>query len=248
MVLTRQPIAILTTGDNAYGQNAYGSGDVGSVDYASLVGRWYCRYLADAPPSPACPGSAMARVNRFYPAAGNHDYSDAGIEAYQDYFVAARARTWYALVIEGVEFLVLDSQRALDDPVSMAAQRAWLARRARSSTADWQVVVLHHPPYSSSSVHGSTKAFQWPYRTWGVDLVIAGHDHHYERLRRWGVTYLVNGAGGADLYRLGPRIMGSLVANDQVHGAVFLRASPSVLMAEFRATSGEMVDRFALTQ
>jgi len=248
MVLARQPVAIVTVGDNAYRENAYRENALGGADYASLVGRWYCRYLADAPPSSVCPESGMAPTNRFYPATGNHDYSDVGIQAYQEYFVAARSRTWYSVVIQGVEFLILDTQLALDDPASMAAQRAWLAARARSSTADWQVVVLHHPPYSSSSVHGSTKAFQWPYRTWGIDLVIAGHDHNYERLRRWGVTYIVNGAGGADLYRMGPGIMGSLVGNDQVHGALFLRASQGRLMGEFRATSGEMVDRFTLTQ
>ena len=43
-----------------------------------------------------------------------------------------------------------------------AQQRAWLQRAASRSTASWQVVLLHHPPYSSGAVHGSTTLLQWP--------------------------------------------------------------------------------------
>jgi len=241
-VHARDPVAVVTLGDNIYRP---GDGS-GSVDYPRAVAVHYCRYLASAPPSPQCPAVAMSPVNRFFPAAGNHDYSDAGIEAFQGTFVAARSRTWYAVTLGEIEFLILDSQQALDDPASMAAQRTWLQNRAQTSSARWQVAVLHHPPYSSSTGHGSTPAFQWPYRGWGIDLVLAGHDHGYERLRRWGLTYVVNGSGGASLYPLGTRVMGSIVGNDRMHGALYLQVRDGRLRGEFRSVQGALIDAFAI--
>jgi hypothetical protein len=37
---------------------------------------------------------------------------------------------------------------------------------------------------------------QWPYAEWGADVVLAGHDHLYERLEVKGLPYFVNGLGG----------------------------------------------------
>lgn len=237
LVDQRQPIAVVTTGDNAYGGRSY----------PEAVGAFYCRYIAQAPDSPSCPATSMATVNAFFPSPGNHDYAEAGVDAFRSYFVAARARTTYAVTRGGIEFFILDSQRALDDPRSMADQRAWLKSRLQASTAPWQVVVLHHPPYSSAAVHGSTEELRWPFRQWGADLVIAGHDHDYERIQRWGLTYLVDGSGGADLYGFGRPLMGSLVRNATDHGAVFLRVEQGSLVGEFRSTAGTRIDRFVLT-
>ena len=59
-------------------------------------------------------------------------------------------------------------------------------------------MALHHPPYSSG-VHGSTPApaSAWPLLARRrVDLVLTGHDHHYERVvPQDGVTYVVSGGG-----------------------------------------------------
>lgn len=244
LVAARSPEAVLTVGDNAYAGSVPGTGN----QYAGLVGAYYCRFIAAAPGSPECPAASMATVNAFFPAAGNHDYSDAGIEAYRATFAAARARTWYDVRIGEVQYFILDSQLALDDPASMARQRAWLQRGAQRSTAAWQVVLLHHPAYSSGAVHGSTARVQWPFRDWGVDLVIAGHDHLYERISRGGLTYLVNGSGGAELYGFGNPVAGSVRRDAEHHGALFLRATSRALTGEFRTAGSLLVDRFTLIQ
>ena len=69
-----------------------------------------------------------------------------------------------------------------------------------ASTAPWQIVYMHHPPYTSSR-RGSVETMQWPYKAWGADAVLAGHDHLYERLLVGNLLYLVNGAGGRALDR-----------------------------------------------
>jgi hypothetical protein len=228
------PKAIVTTGDNLYGDTTY----------AAAVGAYYCAWISGAPVTDECPASRMASSNAFFPATGNHDYSDGGMNHYLSYFAALHRRATYAVTRGGIEFLVVDSQAALDSPASMARQLAWTRTRARASKAAWQVVVLHHPPFSSGSVHGSTPEFQWPFASWGVDLVLSGHDHGYERIVRGGLTYGVDGSGGADLYSFGSPIPGSAARDDADHGAVTLVAARSGLQGSFWATSGRLVDRF----
>ena len=86
------------------------------------------------------------------------------------------------------------------------AQRAWLERTLRASTARWKVVALHHPPYSAGyqgSALDVRAAFRPLFERYGVQLVLSGHEHDYQRSRPvHGVTYVVSGAA-ADTRRTG---------------------------------------------
>mgnify|MGYP006276722855 CR=1 FL=1 len=226
LVADQHPTAVVTTGDNIYGRR----------DFAASVTRYYGAFMAPT-----------TERNAFWPATGNHDYSDAGMSAFRDAFPALGGKTNYARTVDGIEFIVLDSTKALGSAASLAWQRVWAEQQARHSAAAWQVIVLHHPPFSSGLVHGSSSAFQWPYRDWGVDLVLAGHDHEYERVVRSGVTYVVEGSSGAQLYGFGPPVSGSVVRDARDHGALFLRQESGRLVGEYRTTKGTVLDRFVLT-
>jgi hypothetical protein len=87
-------------------------------------------------------------------------------------------------------------------------------------------VYLHKPPFSSGR-HGPNKKlrrlFVPIFEQHGVQLVLAGHDHHYERTRPiGGVTYVITGGGGKSTRSVDP---GELTAHAQevyhfVHGEV----------------------------
>ncbi|MCW2247140.1 hypothetical protein M2352_002731 [Azospirillum fermentarium] len=87
-----------------------------------------------------------------------------------------------------------------------APQIMWFQNALKASTAVWNIVFMHQPPYSSSQDHGPTAYFQLVDQVAAkagqtVDLVLAGHVHSYERLQMVGgrtdpTTYIVNGAGG----------------------------------------------------
>ena len=85
-------------------------------------------------------------------------------------------------------------QRRIDNP----EQRRFLERTLARSDARWKVVALHHPPYSAGYQGSSTRlvAYSRPlFECYGVQLVLSGHDHDYQRSKRIrGVTYLVSGA------------------------------------------------------
>lgn len=212
--------AVVSVGDNVYDDRGY----------ETLDGDYYGRWVAS---------------RDLLPAVGNHDH-DEGIGAFDSYFSYLGGRHVYSAGRGGIRFFVLDSTTALDSAESMRRQRAWLKRSLLTSPARWKVVVLHHPPYSSGDRHGSTPEFQWPFATWGADLVLSGHDHLYERIIDDGTTYVVNGSGGKDLYGFDDSVTGSRVRFDDDFGALFLTASDRALTGEFWSVDGVRVDRFTL--
>lgn len=140
-------------------------------------------------------GLVLDNGTQLLAALGNHDVRDGNAEAHRE-AIGMPAR-WYATRIDDVLIVALDSTRPED-----AGQREWLQQTLASSDATWTIVIMHHPPYSGGS-HGSSidvrEAFTPSFERHGVQLVLAGHDHDYQRSEPIeGVTYLVSG-GGAKL-------------------------------------------------
>jgi 3',5'-cyclic AMP phosphodiesterase CpdA len=80
-------------------------------------------------------------------------------------------------------------------------QLKWFEDNLAKETADWKVVFFHHPPYSSGGAHGSDtelrKVVEPIFLKYGVNLVLAGHEHFYERIKpQKGIYYFISGAGG----------------------------------------------------
>ena len=80
-------------------------------------------------------------------------------------------------------------------------QAGWLEGALRESTAKWKIAVFHHPIYSSGQTHGSDLGLRRSIEPllvrYGVNVVLSGHDHIYERVKpQQGVQYFVTGAGG----------------------------------------------------
>lgn len=128
---------------------------------------------------------------------GNHDIeTQAGAPVMGLLDMPSR---WYTRRIGPVEFIVLDANRPTDP-----RQLDFLRHVLASSTARWKIAVFHQPAYSCSR-HGSTPEVD---DLWlpllardGVDLVLNGHDHAYQRFGPInGTTYVVTGGGGASLY------------------------------------------------
>jgi hypothetical protein len=83
---------------------------------------------------------------------------------------------------------------------------------------------------------------QWPYAAWGADLVLAGHDHCYERLQLDGITYVVSGLGGASLYSFGPAVDGSVARYNDDYGVTLLEADSNELSISFFTIENELID------
>lgn len=135
------------------------------------------------------------------PVLGNHDYKSDE----QDEILTALGRQdpWYVEQIESVRIIVLDSNQ-VEDPEQTQWLRDTLAEPQSPET--WTVVAMHHPAYSAGE-HGSDFKVRetWAplFAEYAVPLVLAGHDHSYQRsIPQDGVTYVVSG-GGAKLTPVG---------------------------------------------
>jgi 3',5'-cyclic AMP phosphodiesterase CpdA len=80
-------------------------------------------------------------------------------------------------------------------------QLAWLEKGLSTADSDWKICYFHHPLYSSGKTHGSSvelrQILEPVFLKYGVQVVFAGHDHVYERVKpQKGIYYFVEGAGG----------------------------------------------------
>ena len=238
LIKSWNPNFIITLGDNNYDL-----GDSTTID--QNIGQYFHEYIYQYK------GRYGPRTSseRFFPALGNHDYYTRNGEAYRDYFTLPGNGRYYEFVRGDVHFFALDSDPAEPDGISATSGQAqWLRRALAASPARWKVVYLHHAPYSSGS-HGSTAITQWPYREWGASVVLAGHDHHYERLLVDGLPYIVNGLGGRSLYQSArPRLAESQYYFNGDYGALLLAATPDSLTVQFFTRQQKLVDTYVLRQ
>ena len=166
----------------------------------------------------------------FYPTLGNHDYGTANAEPYLNtWALPAQAlndqdqKRYYSFDRGGGHFVSLDSNAPLEanDATSEKDMFDWLRSdlaKARAKQDEWLIVYFHHPPFSSGKNHGEDKRVQEKlvpiFEDYGVDLVLSGHEHNYERTcpinisktgktctsSKEGITYIVSGGGGNRLY------------------------------------------------
>jgi hypothetical protein len=235
MVKSWRPEFLLTTGDNNYPEGAAETIDAN-------IGQYFHEFIA---PYKGAYGPG-ASENRFFPSLGNHDWMTPGAQPYFDYFTLPGNERYYDFVRGAVHFFAIDSDFNEPDGITAGSKQArWLKQRLSESTTRWQVVYMHHPPYSSGR-HGSTPAAQWPYKEWGADLVLAGHDHTYERLLVEGLPYVVIGLGGRSIYPFLHNAIGSQVRYNQTLGALRFAANDQGLVYYFINVEGKRIDALQL--
>lgn len=237
LVESWQPDFIATVGDNNYPD-----GEEKTIDVN--IGQYFHQYIF---PYHGTYGEG-AKTNRFFPALGNHDWHTAGAAPYLEYFELPGNERYYDQRWGPVHLFIIDSSSTEPDGIAATSKQArWLQDTLATSTAPWKIVLLHHPPYSSGATHGSSIELRWPYREWGADIVLAGHDHLYERLEVDGFPYIVNGLGGNKKYGFAEWLPGSLVRYNEKYGAVRIVADDATMTLTFMTVDGEGMDTLTLT-
>src|SRR5262245_13345415 len=137
----------------------------------------------------------LDRGVKFYASLGNHDNPN---ERFYKLFNMNGERYYtFKPKVGGVRFFALDSNY-MDKP-----QLEWLEKELAASGSDWKIAFFHHPLYSSGGAHGSDvqlrERLEPLFLKYGVDVVFAGHEHFYERIKpQKGIYYFVSG-GAAKL-------------------------------------------------
>ena len=128
---------------------------------------------------------------KFYATLGNHDLP---LQTHYENF-NMNGKEYYRFKKGNVAFYALNSTY-MDKK-----QIKWLEDELALDTSEWKVCFFHHPPYSSAKKHGSDgqvrEVVEPIFIKYGVNVVLTGHDHVYERIKpQKGIYYFVSGAGG----------------------------------------------------
>ena len=128
---------------------------------------------------------------KFYATLGNHD--QALQVNYENFNMDGKE--YYRFKKGDVAFYSLNSNYMDKKQVK------WLEDELGRDTSEWKVCFFHHPPYSSAKKHGSDgqlrEVVEPIFLKYGVNVVLTGHDHVYERIKpQKGIYYFVSGAGG----------------------------------------------------
>jgi alkaline phosphatase len=176
---------------------------------------------------------------RIHPAVGNHEYETDGAAGYFDYFGSAagtRGEGWYSYDLGAWHLVVLNSNCGAVGCGPSSPQLRWLQADLAEADASCLLAYWHHPRWSSGR-HGS-QGFVQPF--WdeleraGVDVILNGHDHDYERVSVDGVTQFVVGTGGRSLYEFTKRELPTTQArSDSAYGALWLELGEGAYRWQF---------------
>lgn len=209
-----------------------------------------------------------------WPTIGNHEFRTNAGQPYRDvYYLPEQAlredeqEYYYSFDQGNAHFVSLDSngERIIPIALDLAGRfdddmLDWLASDLASSDAEWKIAIFHHPPYSSSSrsPNGTVREQLLPIlEEGGVDLVLVGHDHHYERTHPMlggciapdpisGITYVVAGGGGAGLRGDVDDEWWAVTSDDQKHSFFRMTIHGCALRAEAITIDGETIDELTL--
>ncbi len=222
------PGTVFTTGDNAYPDGTAGEF---SDCYDASWGR---------------------HKDRTYPSPGNHDYHTDDAAGYFAYF-GARAgepgKGYYSYDLGTWHIIVLNS----NIPVKAGSpQEQWLRADLTTHPVACTLAYWHHPRFSSSSAHGSSASMQPLWQAlydYGADVILAGHDHTYERFALQdpsgvadparGIRQFVIGTGGNGHYDFANPIANSEVQNSDTYGVLKLTLHPNSYSWEFVPEEGK---------
>jgi len=161
-----------------------------------------------------------------FPVPGNHDYITENAQPYLDNFFLPRnawreedKERYYSIDWGPIHFVGLDSEDPMFQLDGEDDMVAWVDADLAATDKPWKIVAWHRPPYEGHPTRAPDVA------TWyhlvplmqkhGVQLVLLGHNHFYERMvpildnapssyRQGAVTYVVTGSAGRSLYDIAP--------------------------------------------
>jgi hypothetical protein len=180
----------------------------------------------------------------FHASLGNHD--DPAQRLYKPFNMGGDR--YYAFRKGPVEFFALDSTYMTPDQVR------WVDNALGRSNADWKIAYMHHPLYSSGEKHGSDTSLRTLlepiFLRHGVNVVLAGHEHFYERLKpQKGIYYFIQG-GAAKLRagNIGARSPLTDKGFDTDNSFTLMEVSKDRLFFETLSRAGRVVDSGVILQ
>ena len=245
-LLTADSVANVVSAVFTLGDNAYPSGS-GGVD------RDFQRCFTPSWGSPRI-------VSLIHPAPGNHDYDSGSGAPYFEYFgprAGPSGRGYYSYDFGGWHVVSLNSEVYFEvsDPSEAKRQEDWLRQDLKDHPSLCTLAYFHRPLFSSGT-HGGAQEVRELWNIMynaGVDVVLNGHEHHYERFMPQnpggivdtsrGIEQIIVGTGGGELRGVRRSVAGNSVFEVHGHwGVLKLTVGAGEYRSAFIGTDGRVWD------
>jgi hypothetical protein len=202
-----------------------------------------------------------------FPVAGN---GEGDLHWYKKYHVLPDPEGFYTFTFGNAQFFMLDTNRPDAEFAPGGLQHEWLKSSAAASTATWKIVCHHHAIYSSdgddygNTWKGEPSAGGDPrlrplaalYPALGIDLVMYGHLHSYERsfpinaegIAARGVVYIQAGGAGGNLENPAPFRSWFSRATHRGHHHLLFNIHGSTLELTTHDLDGDIIDTMRLAK
>ncbi|EMD23126.1 discoidin domain-containing protein [Amycolatopsis azurea] len=229
------PAAVITMGDNQYD-------DAHIEDFTKYFDKTWGKYK-----------------NIMHPIPGNHEtYDDTPLGAYKKYFgkiATPNGKTYYSWEMGNWHFVAIDSTEFSPGLAANAVsdeQLNWIKQDLKNNTKPCVAAYYHHPRYTSGD-HGDNDKMATLWETMvqnKVDLVLNGHDHHYERFYPQnadgdkdpaGPVQIIGGGGGATLYPVKTEHPATAKAIS-TYGVLKLNMSDNAFSTQLIGLDGKTID------
>jgi acid phosphatase type 7 len=166
-----------------------------------------------------------------HPSVGNHEYRTVNAQGYRSYFGLGSGPLWDSFDLGNWHIVTLDSNCRQVGCSATSAQGQFLRNDLQSDNHTCELLYWHHPRFSSSSTTVNSVRPLWDIAySNGVDVILNGHEHNYERFAPqtpagaadpvMGIRQFVVGTGGKSLHTLDARDPNSEVFNDETFGVL----------------------------
>ena len=202
------------------------------------------------------PLRGLAEYVPIFPCLGNHEQN---ADHYYNYTSVPdeNGEVYYSFDYANAHIIALNSNRR-DAPFQLGeAQTEWLIKDLKANQdKQWIIVFFHHPLFRSHPTRGiEPQRWVWQpiFDEYGVDLVVNGHDHYYQRtyavgaysgIDRNGVYHLISGGGGAGTYPIIPKIHAA--ARRRVHHITAMEVMGDRIIGRAIDIDGTVFDSFVL--
>jgi Calcineurin-like phosphoesterase len=176
------------------------------------------------------------------PTPGNHDWPHRA-EGYNRYWAGVFGKpipAYFSFWLAGWRIFSLNSETEHD---AGSSQLAWLRKRLRGRST-CRLAFWHRPRFSAGKTHGDQAdvAPFWDALRRHAVLVVNGHEHDMQRLKRDGLVELVSGAGGHGHHGIDSGDTRPAFADDEHYGALRLELQPGRARFAFVAADGRTLD------
>jgi chitodextrinase len=187
------------------------------------------------------------------PAVGNHEYGTPNASGYFEYW--DNVPHYYSVDTAGWQIVSIDSTSSFDQMMPGTAQYEWLKQELQTDPNPCKLVFYHHPRFSATRGDDHDMHGLWGLLVDnGVDVVLNGHDHNYQR---WapldrdgspspaGTTQFVAGTGGKSVYKFAstdPRMVKGFDTAPNGYGALRLDLGSAGLSYRYVNVNGSRLD------